>query len=63
MAADQLVLSLLLNTLWISVLYQAPYGPLLGTRVLQCAAMAPVQLITLGMLGPLLAGARRPPAG
>ena len=54
-AAGQLVPSLLLNTLWISILYQSPFLPLLATRVLQCAVLGPVQFITIlalaGVLG------------
>lgn len=46
-AVNQLLLSLLLNSLWISILYGSPYGPLLGTRVIQCAILAPVQFIVL----------------
>lgn len=43
---NQLVLSLLLNTLWISVLYGSPFVPLLATRIVQCAVMVPVQIVT-----------------
>ena len=45
---DQLVLSLLVNTLWISILYGAPYLPLLGTRAGQCALMLPVEFLLTG---------------
>ena len=41
---NQFILSLFLNTLWISVLYGSPYVPLLGTRLIQCAIMIPVQI-------------------
>ncbi len=51
-AVHQLVLSLLLNTLWISVLYGSPYGPLLVTRLFQTALIAAVQLVCI----PVLAG-------
>ena len=44
---NQLILSLLLNTLWISILYGSPYGPLLVTRIVQCAINTPVQLFTI----------------
>ena len=50
-AVNQLLLSLLLNTLWISILYGSPYLPLLGTRVVQCAILAPVQFAVLLLLG------------
>ena len=57
-AINQLVLSLLLNTLWISVLYASPYEALLITRLTQCAILIPVQIATIGVLtktvGPLL---------
>lgn len=44
---NQLILSLFLNTLWISVLYGSPYGPLLVTRLVQCAILAPVQFAVI----------------
>ena len=53
-AINQLLLSLLLNTLWISILYGSPYGPLLATRVVQCAILAPVQFVVLLLLGRVL---------
>lgn len=46
-----LCLSLLLNTLWISMLYGTPYLVLLPTRVFQCAVEMPVQIIVLRILG------------
>ena len=46
----QLILSLLLNTYWISVLYDSPFTPLLVTRLLQCAVMIPVELLVIGLL-------------
>ncbi len=49
-AVNQLVLSLLLNTFWISVLYGAPYGPLLLTRTVQTAVLIPVQFIMIGVM-------------
>ena len=42
---NQFVLSLFLNTLWISILYGSPYGPLLAARVVQCVILTAVQLI------------------
>jgi hypothetical protein len=44
---NQFVLSLFLNTLWISILYGAPYGPLLLTRIIQCVILTAVQLICI----------------
>lgn len=46
----QLILSLLLNTYWISVLYDSPFSPLLVTRLLQSAAMIPVELLVIGLM-------------
>ena len=48
---NQLVLSYLVNSYWISVLYDAPYLPLLGTRILQCAVLIPVQIVMISLLG------------
>lgn len=42
---NQFVLSLFLNTLWISILYGSPYGPLLAARIVQCVILTVVQLI------------------
>lgn len=49
-AINQLILSLLLNSLWISMLYGSPYLPLLGTRLLQCAILFPVQFVSILIL-------------
>ena len=53
-AVHQLLLSLLLNTLWISVLYGSPFAPLLVTRLPQCAILAAVQLAVIPLLIRLL---------
>ena len=53
-AVNQLVLSLMLNTLWISILYGSPYGPLFLTRSVQTLVMLPVQLVTLGVMARVL---------
>ena len=53
-AVHQLVLSLLLNTFWISVLYGSPFGPLLLSRLPQCAMLAAVQLALIPALVRLL---------
>lgn len=47
---NQLVLSLLLNTLWISILYGSPYLPLIATRIIQAVIMIPVQLILTSII-------------
>lgn len=49
-AINQLILSLLLNTLWISILYHAPYDVLLLTRIVQCAVLAPVQIVMIRLI-------------
>ena len=49
-AINQLILGLLLNSFWISVLYVSPYVPLLATRVIQCAILLPVQFIGIWMI-------------
>ena len=46
----QLILSLLLNTYWISVLYDSPFTALMVTRLLQCAVMIPVELLVIGLM-------------
>lgn len=58
-ALHQLVLSLGLNTLWISVLYGSPYLPLLVSRLPQCAILSAVQLALLPLLFRLLPRLRR----
>ena len=58
-AVHQLVLSLLLNTLWISILYGSPFGPLLVTRLPQCAILAAVQLAVIPLLAKLLPSLKR----
>jgi len=42
---NQLVLGLLVNSLWISVLYGSPYFGLLLTRLVQYAILVPVEVI------------------
>lgn len=58
-AVHQLVLSLLLNTFWISVLYGSPFGPLLLSRLPQCALLAAVQLALIPALVRLLPQLKR----
>lgn len=53
-AVSQLVLSLLLNTLWISILYGTSYRALFLTRIAQCAIVGPVQFIVLGLMAKML---------
>lgn len=49
-AVSQLVLSLLVNSLWISILYSTPYTALLATRMIQCAVLIPTEFIVIGMI-------------
>lgn len=56
---DQLILGLLLNSYWISVLYGSPYVPLLATRAVQCLIMIPVMYFTISALSKLLARSKR----
>lgn len=58
-AIDQLVLGLLLNSYWLSILYGSPYVPLIATRAIQCAVMIPVMYFTITALSKLLAGSKR----
>ncbi len=51
---NQFVLSLFLNTLWISVLYGSPYGPLLATRIVQCLILTAVQLVCIRAIAAVL---------
>lgn len=51
---NQLAVSLLLNTLWISVLYGSPYGPLLATRLVQTAILIPVELAVIRLVSKVL---------
>jgi len=44
---NQFLLSLFLNTLWISILYGSPYVPLLATRLVQCVILTAVQLVCI----------------
>ena len=43
----QCFLSLTVNTLWLSILFDSPYWPLFSTRIIQTAIMIPVELICL----------------
>ena len=56
---NQLVLGLLLNTFWISLLYGSAYIPLLFTRIGQCAILIPVQFAVILVLRRAMTGIRR----
>ena len=47
---NQFILSLILNTFWISVLYGSPFLPLLGTRVIQSLILAAAQFVVIQAL-------------
>jgi len=51
---NQFILSLLLNTLWISILYGSPYGPLLVTRLVQCLILTVVQVLCIRAIDELI---------
>ena len=53
---SQVVCSLLLNTLWISILYKSPFPAVLATRLTQFAIMSVVQIAVMSLL--LLASKR-----
>lgn len=49
-----MLLSFLLNSLWISILYTTPFSALLAVRAVQCAVLGPVQFLVLILLGRVL---------
>ena len=53
-AVNQLILSLFLNTFWISVLYDSPFGPLLATRVVQTMILVLIQVPCIHAVSRLL---------
>lgn len=53
-AIVQFILGLLINTLWISILYGSPYLPLLVTRLLQCGILFVVQIVVTMILSLVL---------
>ena len=55
-AINQLAMSLLLNTLWISMLYGSPFGPLFLTRIWQTVVLVPVQLVVILVISKVLIG-------
>lgn len=56
---DQLILSLMLNTFWISILYGTPFVPLLATRAVQCLVMLPVEFLSILAITKMLAHTRK----
>lgn len=53
---NQLILSFLVNSLWISILYGSPYIPLLGTRIFQTMILIPVQILVISQMSKGLSG-------
>lgn len=51
---NQLLLSLLLNTFWISFLYDMPFTATFMTRILQCAILFPLQALITRALAPAM---------
>jgi len=49
-AVNQIVLSLLLNTYWISFLYVSPFKVIFATRIVQTAILIPVQIIVISAI-------------
>lgn len=47
---DELLISFLLTSFWISTLYGAPYLPLLGTRIVQCLIMMPIEFVGITII-------------
>ena len=47
---DQLVLGLIVNTYWLSILYGTSFGAVAATRIVQCLIMIPVQIVTISLL-------------
>lgn len=47
---DQLVLGLVVNTYWLSILYGTTFGAAAVTRIFQCLIMIPVQYVTIRLL-------------
>ena len=48
--ADQLILGLVVNTYWLSILYGTTFGAVAITRIFQCLIMIPVQYVTISLL-------------
>lgn len=44
---NQLVLGLVVNTFWISILYGSAFGPLMVTRLVQCLPLIPVEFVVI----------------
>ena len=51
---NQLVLSLLLNSFWISILYTTPFATQVVTRSVQTAILIPIQIVLTTMLSKVM---------
>ena len=51
---NELILGLLVNTLWISILYGSPFVPLMATRMIQCGIMIPVEFVVMYAMSKML---------
>lgn len=49
-SVELIVCTLILNTLFISILYKTPFRELLAARLIQCAVMLPIQAFILPLL-------------
>lgn len=47
---NQLVLGLIVNTYWLSILYGTTFGAVVVTRIVQCLIMMPVEFVTISLL-------------
>lgn len=47
---NQFGFSLFVNSLWISILYETPYLPLLGMRIFQSLLLTVVQIVVIGVI-------------
>ena len=56
---NQCILSLCLNTLWISILYGSPYGPLFITRITQTLILIAVEIVTITAVAKVMPRFRR----
>ena len=48
---NQVVCSLLLRSLWLSILYSSPYAALVASRVIQCFINGPIQFVVIRLIG------------
>lgn len=53
-AINNLILSLLLNSYWIALVYGTPFAALLATRGVQVAILIPVEIITMKLLSGIM---------